>query len=111
VALARGFLADHFDTYDNRIEPDERTLCGHIDLSTRGVPPWEPPYGTAGTVQNKAADATMAEQMSFSAAMGHACGLHFKAARHLKAHREQAWEKSELRNIDSRPWTVFHIAK
>ena len=111
VSLGQKFLADHFDTYLNKIEPGERTLCGHVELSSRGSKPWQPPFGPAGAVQNKVADATMAEQMSLTAAMGHSCGIHFKAAKHLKAHPEFAWEKDELRNLDSHPWTVFKIAR
>src|ERR1700689_2163897 len=36
VAAAERFLADHFDTYERKEDPDERTLDGHIDLSPRG---------------------------------------------------------------------------
>ncbi len=65
VALGQRFLADHFDTYDKKVEPDERTLCGHIDLSARGSKPWQPPYRhRAAQCENKVADAAMAAQMS-----------------------------------------------
>jgi hypothetical protein len=111
VALGQKFLSDHYDTYDKKIEPDERTLCGHIELSTRGSKPWQPPYGTAGAVENKVADATMADQMSFTAAMGHAGGIDFKAAKHLKQHPEFDWEKGVLRDLDSHAWTTFTAAK
>jgi hypothetical protein len=60
------FMADHYDT-SKKEEADERTLDGHIDLSPRGSQPWQPPYGNAGAVQNKAADATMVSRMSFAA--------------------------------------------
>ena len=49
--------------------------------------------------------------MSLAASMGHSCGIHFKAARHLTEHPEFAWEKGTLRDLDSHPWTVFKIAK
>ncbi len=111
VTLGQRFLGDHFDTYDKKVEPDERTLCGHIELSARGSKPWQPPFGTAGAVEAKVADSTMAADMSLTASMGHSCGIHFKAAKHLKEHPEYAWEKDELRNLDSHPWTVFKIAK
>ncbi|HLH39461.1 MAG TPA: C45 family peptidase [Bryobacteraceae bacterium] len=107
VALGQKFLADHYDTYDQKIEPDERTLDGHIDLSPRGSQPWQPPFGNAGAVENKVADAAMAEKMEFTALMGHACGLHFHASRHMKAHPEFNWEKDVLRNLDAHEWTTF----
>ena len=111
VALGQKFLGDHYDTFDKKIEPDERTLCGHIDLSARGSKPWQPPYGTAGAVQSKVSSAAMAARMSFTASMGHPCGIDFKGAKHLKAHPEFAWEKPELRDLDSHPFTTFTASK
>jgi hypothetical protein len=107
VEAAKRFLADHYDTYEKRNAPSERTLCGHVDLSPRGLPAWQPPYGIAGAVQNKVADAQMAERMSFAVAAGHACGIGFKSAEHLKAHPEFRWQKKFLRDLPSRLWTVF----
>ncbi len=48
AAAAQHFLADHFDTVENKIDPDEHTLCGHLDLSPRGDLPWAPPYRSGG---------------------------------------------------------------
>jgi len=110
VAAAQRFLADHYDTYEKKDDPDERTLCGHIDLSPRGSRPWQPPFGTAGAVQNKVVDSTLAERMSFTASAGHSCGIDFKAAEHMRKHPELSWEKDLLRDMDSHPWTTFAIA-
>jgi hypothetical protein len=111
VALGQRFLADHFDSYEKKIAPSERTLCGHIELTARGSKPWQPPFGTAGAVENKVADAAMAADLSLTAAMGHSCGINFKAAKHLKDHPEFAWEKEVLRNLDSHSWTTFKAVK
>ena len=111
VATAQRFLADHYDTFENKEDADERTLDGHIDLSPRGSEGWQPPYGIAGAVQNKAADASLAAEMSFTAAAGHACGMDFKATEHLHAHPEFSWEKSLQRDMDSQPWTTFSATK
>ena len=111
VAAAQRFLADHYDTFEKKQEPNERTLCGHVDLSPRGMPTWEPPYGTAGAVQNKVTDSSLAGRMSFLAAAGHACGIDFKAAAHLQQHPEFNWQAPYLRDMNSYPWTAFSIAK
>jgi len=111
LAAAEKFESDHYDTYAKQNQPSERTLCGHIDLSPRGMTGWEPPYGPAGTVQNKATTAAMAEKMQLVAAAGHACGIDFKAAQHLQAHPEFNWEKDLLRDMDSQPWTEFEATK
>jgi hypothetical protein len=111
LAAAQRFLADHYDTYENKEDADERTLDGHIDLSPRGDEPWQPPFGMAGAVQNKAADASLAAEMSFSAAAGHACGMDFKAAEHVRAHPEFAWQKDLQRDMNAHAWTTFSVAK
>ena len=110
VAAAEVFLADHYDSFEKKEDPDERTLCGHLDLSPRGDPGWEPPYGAAGAVQNKVADATMAEHMTLAAAAGHACGISFKADVYFRQHPQFDWEKPLLRDMNAYPWTTFTIA-
>jgi hypothetical protein len=111
VVVAERMLADHFDTFTRKQEPSERTLCGHIDLSPRGNAPWQPPYGPAGAVQAKVTDATMAEFMSFSALLGHPCGIAFEAGPFLRKHPEFAWQKEYLRDMPARLWTEFRAAR
>ena len=49
----------------------------------------------------------MAGRMQLTASLGHSCGIHFKAAEHLRNHPEFAWEKDYLKDMPSRPWTTF----
>jgi len=107
VAAGQRFLADHVDTYEGKQDWDERTLCGHIESSPRGQKNWQPPYGTAGAVQNKVTDAAGAAKMSLTAALGHACGRDFKAAEHIAKHPEFGWQKEILRDMPARSWTRF----
>jgi len=107
IALGQKFLADHFDAYEGNPGASERTLCGHIDLSPRGMGTWQAPHAPAGAVQNKITDAAGAERLSMSAALGHACGLHFKAQEHLAKYPEFAWMKDILRDMPARGWTKF----
>ena len=107
TAAAEKFLGDHFDTFAGKEEASERTLCGHIDLSPRGMGTWQAPYAPAGAVQNKVADAASAEKMSLTALLGHACGRNFQAADHLAKHPEFAWQQDILRDMNSRGWTKF----
>ena len=107
VAAGQRFLADHFDAYEGKVHASERTLCGHIELSPRGMGTWELPYAPSGAVQNKVTDAAGAEKMSLTAALGHACGTGFKAARHLAEHPDFEWQKDILRDMPARPWTRF----
>ena len=111
VELAQRFLRDHYDTFEEKDDPNERTLCGHVDLSPRGLKGIESPYSPAGAVQNKVADDAMARGMTFAASAGHSCGLDFKAAEFLRQHPEFSWLSSLLRDMDSERWTLFTIAK
>jgi hypothetical protein len=107
VAAGQKFLADHYDAYEKKTAPSERTLCGHIELSPRGMGTWQPAHAVAGAIQNKVTDSTMAARMALTAAMGHACGMNFKAADHLKTYPQFNWEKPLLRDLDAYPWTEF----
>ena len=107
VATGQMFLGDHYDSFEGKVNASERTLCGHVDASPRGMGTWQAPYAPAGAVQNKVTDAAGAEKMSLTAALGHACGRNFRAAEHLAAHPEFAWQKPILRDMDARGWTRF----
>lgn len=112
VASGKSFLSDHYDAYAKKANaPSERTLCGHVDLSERGLRPWQGENGPAGAVQAKITDAKMARAMSMEAAMGHPCGIGFKAAEHLKKHPQYAWMKPLLKDLPSHPWTRFESAR
>jgi hypothetical protein len=110
VAAGEKFLGDHFDTYQGKVEANERTLCGHIEASPRGMGSWQAPYAPAGAVQNKITDGAGAEKLTMYAALGHACGVSFKAGDHLAKHAEYAWMKDILRDMPARGWTKF-VAK
>ena len=110
VASGQKFLADHFDSYEGKESAGERSLCGHVDLSPRGMGTWQAPYAPAGTVQNKITDAAGASKLTLYAALGHACGLHFKSQEHLAKHTEYGWMKDILRDMPARGWTKF-VAK
>ena len=68
---------------------------------------WFGAGGPAGTVQSKVADAAMAKRMALEAAMGHPCGLTYRAAPHLAKHPAYAWAKPLMRDLVASPWTLF----
>jgi hypothetical protein len=112
VEMAEGFLADHFDSFEKKEEPGERSLCGHVDASPRGVPQWDrPAYSPEGAVQGKATDSNLAAKMSFVARAGHPCGADFLVADFLENHPEFAWQKPLLRDMKAGPWTTFQAGQ
>jgi hypothetical protein len=107
VELGKKFETDHYDIIEKQIDPNERTICGHIDRSPRGLPGWFGPHGPAGVAEVKVADAAMCEKMTFVAGMGHPCGVEFHAAEFLQGHKEYDWQKGTLQDLKANQWTVF----
>ena len=107
VELGKKFETDHYDILEKQIDPDERTICGHIDRSPRGMPGWYGAHGPAGVAEAKVADSAMCEKMAFVAGAGHPCGVEFHAAEYLQGHKDYAWQASELRDLKANQWTVF----
>jgi hypothetical protein len=107
VEAGEKFETDHYDVITKEIDPNERTICGHIDKSSRGLKGWQGPYGPAGTAEAKVADSAMAEKMSFAAGMGHPCGVEFHSAEFIKKHPEYAWQSKLLQDLKANAWTVF----
>lgn len=108
VRMAESFESDHFDVILKKESPDERTLCGHKDLSPRKGPGEDSlAYSPAGATQGKAMDARMAKSLSFRARFGHPCGKDFLAAPFFKAHPDFSWQAGELGDLIAGPWTLF----
>jgi hypothetical protein len=114
VSMAEQFLSDHADSFEKHVAPaektpaNERSLCGHVDASSRGVKEWAwDSYNPGGAVQGKAMDSAMAAKMSFVARAGHPCGADFLADHFLEQHPEYSWQKPLLRDMKAGPWTVF----
>ena len=114
VEMAERFLSDHVDSFSytplssEKPQADERSLCGHVDASPRGVKEWgREPFSPEGAVQGKATDSKMAANMSFVARAGHPCGADFLAAGFLEKHPEFSWQKPLLRDMKAGPWTTF----
>ena len=108
VEFAENYLADHFDSFEKKQQPNERSLCGHVDASSRGVKEWGwDAFNPGGAVQGKATDSSMAGRMSFVARAGHPCGADFVAADFLEKHPEFSWQKPLLHDMKAGPWTVF----
>ncbi|MGC1392047.1 MAG: C45 family peptidase [Bacteroidales bacterium] len=106
LEMAKGFEADHYDTYLNSTTPDLRTLCAHPDLDsdTYGV---DIPFSPWGTLDGKVVDSKMAKQMSFVARWGSACGIPFDAKAYLEKHQQFDWMSGLIKDRPTQPWTLF----
>jgi hypothetical protein len=108
VELAKAFETDDFDVIEGKEDANDRTLCGRVEITSRGVPEWDwGPHFPGGTVQSKVVDSKMAEAMKFWAQIGHH-GSDFLALPFLKQHPEYDWMRGLLRDMKYEPWTRFH---
>ena len=107
VAMAETFLGDHHDSYTHQVGPDQRTLCGHVDTSKKGMSDDWGPYYPAGAVQGKVTDSDLTAQMKLIAHAGHPCGEDFLAKPFLSAHPEYSWMAPILIDMKAGPWTEF----
>ena len=106
--LGKAFEGDKYDVIEKRDGPTERSLCGALEESPRGVLEWDwPPYYPGGTVQAKVTDATMAGRLEMWAAMGRPCTGDFLAEPFLAKRPQYGWMRGLLRDMRSEPWTVF----
>jgi hypothetical protein len=103
----KSFDTDLFDVITQKNEASERTLCGMVEVSARGVPEWDwTAYYPGGTVQAKVIDGALADQMAFFGQVGHS-GSDFLVEPFLKEHKEYEWMRGLLKDMKSRPWCRF----
>jgi hypothetical protein len=108
VEQGEKFLADHWDTFENKDDRNFRGLCGHGYASPTPEPAWgEPAYSPMGAVTSQAADSTMTRNMTLQARAGHPCGEDFIADTFLKEHPEFGWQQPVLHDMKGNPWTEF----
>ena len=110
VERAKSFLADHYDVYLQRDNPDSRTLCGHGENELQAGPGGTTQY-PFGAYDAKVVDSTMAKQMSFAARWGSPCGTPFDAVKFLEQHPQFDWMAGILKSRPSQPWTEFRAGE
>ena len=110
VSRAKLFLADHYDVYLQKDNPDSRTLCGHIENELQPVP-WITTQNPWGAIDAKVVDTAMAKQMSFAARWGSSCGTPFDADTFLEQHPQFDWMTAILKSRPLQPWTEFRAGE
>jgi Phospholipase B len=107
LELGKAFETDDFDVIAGKNEASERTLCGRVEISPRGVPEWDwTPFYPGGTVQAKVTDAALADKLAFWAQAGHH-GSDFIAHDFLAQHKDYEWMRGLLKDMKCQPWFRF----
>jgi hypothetical protein len=105
--LGKRFETDTFDVILRKDGSSERTLCGAVEVSPRGVPEWDwPPFYPGGTIQAKVIDGTLAAQMAFWGQVGHA-NSDFLVEPFLKERPEYDWMRGLLKDLKGDAWCRF----
>jgi hypothetical protein len=105
--LAKAFETDGFDVIVQKDEQNERTLCGRVEISPRGVPEWDwGPYYPGGTIHSKVTNGSLADRLAFWGQIGHHRS-DFIADRFLNEHKEYDWMRGLLRDLKNGPWSQF----
>ena len=108
LETAKAFEADKYDVIEKRDGPTERSLCGAVEASPRGIPEWDwAPFYPGGTVQAKVMDASMIGRLEMWAAMGRPCAPDFQAEPFLSKQPQYGWMRGLLRDMKSEPWALF----
>jgi hypothetical protein len=109
LELAKRFETDDFDMIERKNEANERTLCGRVEISPRGIPEWDwAPFFPGGTVQAKVTDGALADRMTFWGQVGHH-GSDFVVETFLKEHKEYEWMRGQLKDLKCGPWSRFEV--
>ncbi len=111
LELGKRFETDDFDVIGVKNEANERTLCGRVEISPRGVPEWDwAPFFPGGTVQSKVTDGSLADRMSLWGQVGHH-GSDFIADSFLEQHKQYEWMRGLLKDMKCGPWSRFEAVR
>ncbi len=105
--LGKVFETDGLDVIAEKNDPNERTLCGRVEVSPRGVPEWDwGPYYPGGTIHSKVTTGSLADRLAFWGQVGHH-GSDFLADPFLKEHQQYEWMRGLLRDLKNGSWCRF----
>jgi hypothetical protein len=110
--VGKTMLADHFDVYEQRINPSAKTICSHYDEDPRKfmsspLNVWPNPYTPGGSIDGKVTTTAMAKDMKMWARFGRACGAPFDAEKFLEEQPQWNWQKDFLKSRPHQPYAIF----
>ena len=106
IEIGKTMISDHYDNYLNIINPDSRTICGHLELDNMAYNNFSP-YLPIGAFDAKVVSADLAKNMTFIARWGSSCGRSFDANKFLIEHPQYDWMTGLLKDRPTQPWTTF----
>ena len=111
MKLAQKFLGDHFDSYEKKEDADERTLCGHVENSPRGVQVWDASALLTRRCRARQSHRQLAGSFhELLRASWPSLRDDFIADDFLNKHPDFDWQKPVLTDMKAGPWTFFKPA-
>ena len=114
LKIAEEIMADHKDSYLNRINPCSRTVWSHYELDDRAFmsdPSRPKPFQPRGALDGKVCDTTLCKKMGFMARWGTSCGIPFNKTEFCKRNIIWADQEPYLHDRPQQPWSEFTIYK
>lgn len=112
IQIAKGILADHYDTYLNKENPCSRTCCSHYDLDAREYmsdPSRPKPFQPRGALDGNVCDTNMASKMGFCLRWGNSCGIPFYKNKFCDENPIWDYLREYLEDRPQQQWTDFFI--
>lgn len=103
VSVARKIIADHYDSFKNKIIPNSRSICKHSELDNTELNP----YSMSGAVDGKVVSSSMVKRGVFEARYGSSCGRIFSITEHIKKHPEFKEYLNYVSDFPSYKWIII----
>ena len=102
---AKRILADHYDVFLHKDQPNIRSICKHTENNTESK---HNSHYLHGCTDGKVTTSTLAKRLSFFARFGSACGRPFSIKQHIRKYpKYKSWEPY-TKDFLSYPWTQIH---
>lgn len=106
VKNAKKILADHYDVFLKKEQPNTRSICNHTENDIESSPEKENHY-LFGCTDGKVTDSSLARKLQFFGRFGSACGRKFSIKKHVKKYPQyKSWEPY-VNDFKSYPWTLM----
>jgi hypothetical protein len=102
ITNAKQIIADHYDTYMQRVDMNSRGICNHFETDIQTC--CYDPYGLYGCTDGKVVNTRMAKALMFQGRFGSACGRKFSIKKHIELHPEYKKWKPYVNDIPSWDW-------
>lgn len=101
---SKEIISDHYDVFQNKIAPNNRSICKHSENSTYMSNNITKSPSLFGATDGKIVTSLMAKDMKFEARFGSSCGREFNISEFVKENPKLKKWRPYLKNFPSKEW-------